>query len=142
MPHLTKSCCHPSGLLKGQVLIQLEQSVPLDAQKARHVSALMGHLFTFSRFDLLFGLSVGSPWEMEPLGHLSAHFPHCIQNSQTPNPMGVSGIRGRFVSTLANRTLGPNSGVISRPFLPSSPSPASMAIGMLQAVSFPQAMAL
>jgi hypothetical protein len=44
MPHLTVSCNHPGGLLKGQLRIQFEQSVPLAAQKARQVSALIGHL--------------------------------------------------------------------------------------------------
>ena len=142
MPHLTESCSRPAGLLNGQLLIQLAQSVPFLAQNSRHVSALIGHLKIPNRFDILLGLSVGSPYAIDLLGHLSAHFSHFKQKSQTPNAMGLSGNNGRSVNTLANRTLGPNSGVISRPLRANSPSPASMAMGMLQAVSLPQAMAL
>ena len=55
--------------------------------------------------------------------------------------MGLSGSRGRLVITLHKRSLGPNSGVISRPFLPNRPKPASIANGMLKAVSFPSGIA-
>jgi hypothetical protein len=41
--------------------MQLAQSVPFAAQKARQVSALIGHRNNPSRLDILFGLSVGSP---------------------------------------------------------------------------------
>ena len=95
-----------------------------------------------SRLDLLLGFSVGFPYMIDWLGHFLAHFSHIMQKSQTPNSIGVSGMRGRSVKTLVNRTLGPNSGVISRPLRASSPRPASIARGMLQAVSLPQAMAL
>jgi hypothetical protein len=54
----------------------LLQSVPLAAQKARQVSALIGHLKTPSRLDILLGLSVGGPKEIDLLGHFSAHFSH------------------------------------------------------------------
>ena len=51
------------------------------------------------------------------------------------------GARGRSVNTLVRRTRGPNLGVINRPLRAISPKPASMAMGMLHAVSLPPAMA-
>jgi len=46
------------------------------------------------------------------------------------------------VMTFASLTLGPYLGVMRRPCLPSSPSPASMAMGMLRPVMLPQGTAL
>ena len=137
MPHRTRSCNKPSGLLKGQTLIQLEQSVPFDAQKSRHDSALMCQASTPLRFEMLYVLTVGLPYGILPLEHFWAHFLHIMQKSHTPNSIGLSGAMGRSVKTFARRTLGPYKGVTSSPFRANSPRPASMAIGMLQAVSFP-----
>ena len=137
IPHLTMLCNFPGGLLKGQTLMQLEQSVLLCAQKSIQVSALMCQVSTPLRLEILCGSSFGLPYMILLLGHFFAHFSQTIQNSFTPNSIGRSEVNGKSVKTFASRTLGPYSGVISNPFRAISPSPASMAMGMLQAVSFP-----
>ncbi len=128
-------------MLKGQVRMQLEQSLWLSAQKLRQVSALICQVMTPSRLEILCGLSVGAPNIMLLLGHFLAHCSQIRQKSRTPNSIGLSGINGKSVKTLARRTRGPYCGVISNPLRAISPSPASMAMGMLQAVSLPQGMA-
>ena len=75
-------------------------------------------------------------------GQFLAHCPHISQNSLTPNLMGLSGTSGRSVNTLLIRTRAPNFFVINRPLRPNSPRPASIAIGILKAVSLPLGMAL
>ena len=142
MIHLAVSCRTPHFLLNGQVRMQFEQHAPLLAQKAAHFFASICQVNKPCLLDLSIGVSVGFSRDNAWLGQCSAHFLQVLQNSQTPNSMGLSGTRGRFVKTLAIRTLGPNSGVISMQLRPSSPRPASIAKGILQAVSFPQGMAL
>ena len=63
------------------------------------------------------------------------------EKSQAPDSIGLSGTSGRLVKILFSRTLGPYCGVISSPSRPSSPNPASMARGILLAVSLPIGMA-
>ena len=138
IPHLTISWISPGGLLKGQTLMQFAQSVPLFAQKGRQVSALVCHACTPSLLEILWAFELGSPSIRDWLGHCWAHFLQIIQKSHTPNSMGLSGTTGRSVKILANLIRGPYWGVMSSPFRPSSPSPASMAMGILQAVSLPQ----
>jgi hypothetical protein len=141
IPQRTQSCQMPEGLLNGHERMQLEQSQPLSAQNCRQVSALMCHVWTPSRLDILCGSAEGRPKMMLLLGHFRAHFSQTRQKSRTPNSIGRSGASGRSVNTFDRRTRGPNLGVINRPLRAISPKPASMAMGMLQAVSLPHGMA-
>jgi hypothetical protein len=92
--------------------------------------------------EMLIGWSVGSPKEMARPGQFSAHLVQILQNSVTPNSIGLSGTKGKSVNTLQSLTLGPNFSVIRSPWRPSCPKPASMASGVLKAVSLPQGIAL
>ena len=68
-------------------------------------------------------------------GQASVHRLHDSQNSVTPKLIGESWATGASVKIYPNRTRGPNSGVMTRPCLPYSPSPAWMAWGMTNAES-------
>ena len=88
-------------------------------QYIRQVSAFSGHFSSPLTFDILFGSVVRSPFIIDCDGHRWAHFLHASQNSVTPKSIGESATNGRSVITLLILTLGPNWGVINRPFLPS-----------------------
>lgn len=124
--------------MNGQTLMQLEHDDPFATQNLRHFSAFTGHRNSPSLLDILCISWVGSPCIIARLGQCCAHFSHLRQKSQTPNSIGLSGTRGKSVKTLHSRIRGPVSGAIRRPIRESSPSPASMAMGILQAVSFPE----
>ena len=96
----------------------------------------MVHFFTPTRFERLCGSVVGGPpgiaFDGQPLEQ-ALQISHI---SRTPNEMGRSWARGASVKIFPKRTLVPNSGVMTRPCLPYSPSPAWTAYGTARAVSF------
>ncbi len=102
----------------------------------------MGHLKTPGFVDMFIASFVRVPSMIALLGHNDAHFLQVSQNSVTPKRMGWSGTRGKSVNSLLIRILEPYFGVTKSPFRPNSPSPASMAMGILKAVSFPMGIAL
>ena len=71
--------------------------------------------------------SSGGPLGSALGGQASAHLLQMLQNSCTPNLIGLSCSSGRSVKILEKRTRGPNSGVMIIWLRPYSPMPALMA---------------
>jgi hypothetical protein len=105
--------------------------------KAFFFSGLIYHLQIPWLLDIVSPSVVGLSKLMAWPGHTLAHFRQTSHIALTPISMGLSATSGIFVNTLLIRTRGPNRGAIKRPWRPSSPRPASTAMGMLSAVSFP-----
>ena len=123
--------------------MQVLQSIPLSHQYSKHFSASMYHLRAPKLLLFVAGSQSGSSLKlMASTSQISAHLLHPLQNWVTPKSIGFSGVRGRSVKTLKRRTLGPYSGVMIRPCLPSYPSPASIAIGTLSPTLFPAGIAV
>ena len=83
----------------------------------KHASPSIVHLVTPETFERLNVTGDGSASGIALLGHA---FEHALQSSHislTPNRIGLSASKGISVKIFPNRTLEPNSGVITRPCL-------------------------
>lgn len=116
--------------------MQFEQLHPFLLQNPRHFSPSTGHFSTPPLLEGPIASAEGSQPDIAPTGHAFTQRLHFLQRSTTPKEIGGSDTRGMSVNTLHIRRQEPCSGVVSMPFRPHSPNPASTARGTLKAVSF------
>ena len=106
------------------------------AQYEKHFSPSIVHFFTPETLERLNITREGSPFGIARLGQALEHASQILHISSTPNLTGESVVNGKLVKIFPNRTLEPNSGVITRPCFSYSPNPAFTAYGIARAVSF------